>query len=278
MTTVYPCAKINLGLNIVSKRTDGYHDLETVFYPIPLCDKLEIEASGDDAQEQPCALSVNGIPIEGGTANNLVVKAYMLLKQKFPTLPNIRAKLTKNIPSQAGMGGGSSDCAYTITTLNRMFGLGMQETEMQSLAAKLGADCAFFVNPSPAYATGIGDRLTPINLNLDKYAFAIVKPQIQISTKEAFADIVPTRPATCCKDIVAHPVETWRNTLTNDFERNIAKRHPEIAGIKDKLYKLGAVYAAMSGSGSALFGIFEQKPSSLDSEFQGCFTATIPNT
>ena len=275
MATVYPCAKINLGLNIVNRRPDGYHGLETVFYPIPLCDKIVIEQRGHDSGNRPCTINVDGMPIEGNTSDNLVVKAYMFLKQRCPDLPNVNIRLTKNIPSQAGMGGGSSDCAYTITALNSMFKLGLQESEMQRLAAQLGADCAFFVNPVPAFATGIGDKLSPIELDLGKYVFAIVKPRVRISTKEAFANIVPAIPPRCCKDIVKQPIETWKDALVNDFEQSITAQHPEIAAIKLKLYKLGAVYAAMSGSGSALFGIFKQKPVGFHSEFKDCFTVLI---
>ncbi len=276
MTTVYPCAKINLGLNIVSKRQDGYHNLETVFYPIPLCDKIEIEQADCTTPGQPCTLSMDGIKIEGDAADNLVVKAYMLLKQMFPTnLPDVNIRLTKNIPSQAGMGGGSSDCAYTITALNQMFNLGLQEHEMQRLAITLGADCAFFVNPMPSYATGIGEILTPINLDLSQYVFALVKPQVKISTKEAFANITPEAPSVCCKDIVCQPIETWKDLLVNDFEKSIIPNHPEIASIKEKFYELGAVYSAMSGSGSTLFGIFKQAPTNLELIFKDCFTAVI---
>lgn len=274
MITVYPCAKINLGLNIVSKRPDGYHNLETVFYPLPLCDKIEIEKANDTNHGQPCTLNIEGINIEGNLADNLVVKAYMLLKEKFEDkLPNVNIRLTKNIPSQAGMGGGSSDCAFTITTLNNMFNLDMQISEMQHIAIKLGADCAFFINPIPSFGTGIGEILSPIKLDLSNYIFALVKPQVKISTKEAFSNVKPTKPELCCKDIVTQPIETWKDLLVNDFEQSITLLHPEIEEIKQKLYKLGASYAAMSGSGSTVFGIFKEAPTNLISEFPNCFTA-----
>ena len=272
----FPCAKINLGLNITGKRPDGYHDLETVFYPIRLCDRLEIEEIGKAGQgEGICQLSLNGMEISGEANDNLVVKAYRLLKGTYPELPRVSIKLTKRIPSQAGMGGGSSDGAYTIRMLNDMFGLEMSVPEMQALAAKLGADCAFFINPVPSFATGIGEKLSPINVDLAGYHIAIVKPPLMISTKEAFANVTPQKPVTCCKDIVAMPVTSWRDRLTNDFEQSIAPLHPEIAQIKQTLYDLGALYAAMSGSGSAVFGIFKDSPEGLEHIFDKYFITIV---
>lgn len=265
----YPCAKINLGLNIVSKRSDGYHNLETVFYPISLCDKLEITEAPITA-EHACAINIDGIRIEGSTEDNLVVKAYNLVKAMHPGLPPINVRLTKNIPTQAGMGGGSSDCAYTITMLNEMFSLGMTTVGMRQLASTLGADCAFFVAPTPSFATGIGDELVPINVDLGGYTICIIKPELKISTKEAFAGISPKPAAACCKDIIALPVDEWRGKLVNDFEQSLAPVHDEIPRIKQKLYDLGAVYASMSGSGSAMFGIFTQAPADLYPHFPDC--------
>ncbi|MCD8291920.1 MAG: 4-(cytidine 5'-diphospho)-2-C-methyl-D-erythritol kinase [Prevotella sp.] len=272
--TDYPCAKINLGLNVVNKRTDGYHDLETVFYPVNINDVLSINVPDDNiATEFPCSLSINGLNIEGNTQDNLVVKAYNLLKNRFSSLPNVNMVLTKNIPSQAGMGGGSSDCAFTIRILNKLFNLNLSIPEMQQLAASLGADCAFFINPVPSYATGIGDCLIPVDVDLSNYTIAIVKPPIAISTKEAFSHVTPKRPVKCCRNIVMQPVETWKEELINDFEQSVMFSHPEIEEIKQKLYSLGAIYAAMSGSGSAIFGIFRTPPTNLASAFPHCFTA-----
>ncbi len=272
----YPCAKINLGLNVVSKRPDGYHNLETVFYPVNLKDVLNIrETENGITQAHPCILSVNGINIDCDMQDNLVVKAYNLLKKHFPSLPNVNIFLTKNIPSQAGMGGGSSNCAFTLTMLNKMFNLNMSIAEMQKLVSELGADCAFFINPVPSYATGIGERLEPVDVDLNNYSIAIVKPPIAISTKEAFSHVTPKRPAKCCRDIVMQPVETWKDKLINDFEQSVMHSHPEIEEIKQKLYSLGAVYAAMSGSGSALFGIFRTPLSNLAETFPNCFTVIV---
>lgn len=272
----YPCAKINLGLNIVARRNDGYHDLETVFYPIRLSDKLDIKVLNDcDYNEGQCVLAIDGISIEGDIKDNLVVKAYNIIRQHFPEIPPVNIKLTKNIPSQAGMGGGSSDCAYTITALNKMFNLGMSIPDMQYIASKIGADCPFFINPLPSFATGIGEHLRPIHLDLSQYYIGIVKPQVMISTREAFAHVTPQKPTRCCLDIIEGPIESWRCELVNDFENSIAEIYPEIAVLKQRLYDIGAIYASMSGSGSALYGIFKHCPRNFNSSFDKCFTAIV---
>ena len=260
----HPICKINLGLNVVERRPDGYHNLETVFYPVPICDALEVfEMDRQFPSSVDCDLKVTNIAIDGGEQRNLVVRAYQLLKHDFPTLPRIHAHLYKGIPTQAGMGGGSSDCGFMITLLNRMFRLELSDEQMIDYAARLGADCAFFILNRPCYAEGIGEKLEPIALDLSGWYLAVVRPDIPVSTKEAFSLITPQHPAENCRDIVMQPVETWRDRLTNDFERSVFALHPEIAAIKEKLYDLGAVYAAMSGSGSSLFGLFRQ-PVSLD--------------
>ena len=260
----HPICKINLGLNVVERRPDGYHNLETVFYPVPICDALEVfEMDRLFPSSVDCDLKVTNIAIDGDEQRNLVVQAYQLLKHDFPTLPRIHAHLYKGIPTQAGMGGGSSDCGFMITLLNRMFRLELSDEQMIDYAARLGADCAFFILNRPCYAEGIGEKLEPIALDLSGWYLAVVRPDIPVSTKEAFSLITPQHPAENCRDIVMQPVETWRDRLTNDFERSVFALHPEIAAIKEKLYDLGAVYAAMSGSGSSLFGLFRQ-PVSLD--------------
>ena len=266
----HPCAKINLGLNIVAKRPDGYHDLETVFYPVDLSDTLEITARRE--ADGGCYIEVTGHGLDSVGDDNLVAKAYRAVKRLYPCLPGVAVKLTKRIPMQAGMGGGSSDCAFTIMMLNKMFRLGMSVSEMRSVAASLGADCAFFINPVPSFATGIGDVLAPVDVDLHPYYIGIVKPKLKISTKEAFAHVSPKHPSVCCKDIMSRPVREWNNVLVNDFEQSIMPGHPEIGRIKQTLYDLGAVYAAMSGSGSALFGIFKCPPQDFDKVFRNCFT------
>lgn len=270
----FPCAKINLGLNIVSKRPDGYHNLETVFYPIPLTDALEIKYMDEKfPSESPCDLKITGNDVDCNEEDNLVIKAYQLLAADFQ-LPRVHAHLVKRIPTQAGLGGGSSDAAYMIRLLDERFRLNIGIPEMERYAAKLGADCAFFITAYPSYAEGIGDVLMPVDVpgaGLGGYYLAVVKPSVAVSTRDAYAAIVPKTPAKCCRDIVRQPIETWKDELVNDFEAPIFAMHPELAAIKQSLYDAGAVYAAMSGSGSALFGIFREQPTGLEKEFEGMF-------
>nr|WP_296978755.1 4-(cytidine 5'-diphospho)-2-C-methyl-D-erythritol kinase [Prevotella sp.] len=270
----FPCAKINLGLNIVSKRPDGYHNLETVFYPIPLTDALEIKYMDEKfPSESPCDLKITGKDVDCNEEDNLVIKAYQLLAADFQ-LPRVHAHLVKRIPTQAGLGGGSSDAAYMIRLLDERFRLNIGIPEMERYAAKLGADCAFFITADPSYAEGIGDVLMPVDVpgaGLGGYYLAVVKPSVAVSTRDAYAAIVPKTPSKCCRDIVRQPIETWKDELVNDFEAPIFAMHPELAAIKQSLYDAGAVYAAMSGSGSALFGIFREQPTGLEKEFEGMF-------
>lgn len=268
---IRPCAKINLGLNIVEKRADGYHNLETVFYPVPLYDEITIEESTESAAST-CLLTLSGQQIEGDPEKNLVVRAYRLLEHRY-SLPPIHIHLTKSIPMQAGMGGGSADGTYTLRLLNEMFSLGISNADMERYAATLGADCAFFVKGTPSYAEGIGEQLSPIDLSLKDYYLAIVKPPIAVSTREAFSLIKPQRPEKNCRDIVGQPIETWREELRNDFEESIFPQYPRIGEIKKQLYHQGALYAAMSGSGSALFALFREQPDHLSTLFPDCFTA-----
>lgn len=281
----FPCAKINLGLNIVSKREDGYHNLETVFYPIPLTDALEIKYMDEKFPgETDCDLKVTGNAVECDEKDNLVVKAYNLLAADYE-LPRVHAHLVKRIPSQAGLGGGSSDAAFMIRLLDERFRLNIGNSEMERYAAKLGADCAYFISANPedgdtaCYAEGIGDVLMPVsvpNNNLSgKYIVVVKRDDIAVSTKEAYSAITPKKPAKCCRDIVCQPIDTWKDELVNDFEAPIFALHPELADIKQKLYRLGAAYAAMSGSGSAIFGIFKNKPAHIEEQFEGMFCQTM---
>ena len=280
--TIYPIAKINLGLNVVECRPDGYHNIETVFLPVLLNDELRVETmphaitpSESTNANGTCRLSVSFARPEdkwqGRAEDNLVVKAYDLLAAHYD-LPPLHLRLRKQIPSQAGMGGGSADAAYTIRLINDYCRLGLIKEEMHHLAASIGADCAFFINPRPAYATGIGDKLNCINDTQDKpYAsnplgqlrdkyLALVKPDVAVSTKEAYAGITPQRPTVNCLDALAQPIEEWRHTLVNDFEASIFPKLPVLAQVKQSLYDDGALYAAMSGSGSTIFAIFNQRP------------------
>ncbi|MBQ6405808.1 MAG: 4-(cytidine 5'-diphospho)-2-C-methyl-D-erythritol kinase [Prevotella sp.] len=270
---VFPIAKINLGLNVVEKRPDGYHNLQTVFYPVPIKDALEVQQMDEGfPSDVDCDLKVTNIAIEGDEQRNLVVRAYLLLKQDFPTLPRIHTHLWKGIPTQAGMGGGSSDCAYMIRLLNALFDLQLSDEQMIQYAARLGADCAFFIKSEPCYAEGIGEKMQPIGLDLSEWYIGVVRPDIPVPTKEAFSRIHPHYPQVCPKEAVMQPVETWRETLVNDFEESVFALHPEIGAIKEQLYKMGATYAAMSGSGSALFGLFKERPDTLSRQFPDMFT------
>ena len=274
----FPCCKINLGLNIVAKRPDGYHDLETIFYPVPLCDALEIKKMDEEfPSSTPIDLKVTGNVVECDESKNLVVKAYHLLAQDY-NLPRIHAHLVKRIPMQAGLGGGSADAAYMIRLLDERFRLNMGNAEMERYAAKLGADCAFFIRSEIAYATGIGDVLAPADNednNLEGYYLALVKPDVAVSTAEAYAGVTPKKPVKSCRDIVRQPIDTWRSELSNDFEASIFAKHPILADVKEKLYKNGALYAQMSGSGSTIFGIFGQKPTNIKELFPNMFTYCV---
>ena len=265
----FPNAKINLGLNIVEKRPDGYHNLETIFYPINLQDALEVTRRENNDKEY--TLHISGSPLEGEPEDNLVVKAYKLLKKDYPGLLPVDIHMYKHIPAGAGLGGGSSDAACMIKLLNDKFSLGLSTERMEEYAVKLGADCAFFIRNKPVFATGIGNLFEPVELSLKGYHIILIKPDIFVSTRDAFAEIKPVRPAVSLKEIVRQPMETWKNSMKNDFEDSVFKKFPEIAAIQDELYDLGAVYAAMSGSGSSVYGIFKAPIENVEDKFCGCF-------
>lgn len=265
----FPNAKINLGLNIVEKRPDGYHNLETIFYPINLQDALEVTRRENNDKEY--TLHISGSPLEGEPEDNLVVKAYKLLKKDYPGLLPVDIHMYKHIPAGAGLGGGSSDAACMIKLLNDKFSLGLSTERMEEYAVKLGADCAFFIRNKPVFATGIGNLFEPVELSLKGYHIILIKPDIFVSTRDAFAEIRPVRPAVSLKEIVKQPMETWKHSMKNDFEDSVFKKFPEIAAIKDELYDLGAVYAAMSGSGSSVYGIFKAPIENVEDKFCGCF-------
>lgn len=249
----FPNAKINLGLNITEKRPDGYHNLETIFYPIPLEDALE----ACPRKEGPgCySLSQSGLSIEGDAENNLVVKAYKLLDETYH-LPPVDIYLHKHIPSGAGLGGGSADAAFMLKLLNRMYRLNLTDDQLEAYAARLGADCAFFVRNQPTYAEGIGNIFSPVELSLAGWQLLLVKPNIFVSTRDAFARIRPRHPERNLRDLINQPVESWKDYMINDFEESVFPQFPAIGDIKTELYRLGAVYASMSGSGSSVYGLF----------------------
>ena len=250
----FPNAKINLGLNIVEKRPDGYHNLETIFYPIPLQDALEITPW--EGGERKYKLAQSGIQIAGDDENNLVVKAYKLLDSLY-NLPPIEINLLKHIPSGAGLGGGSADAAFMLCMLNQHFQLNIPNEQLEVYAAQLGADCAFFVENKPTFAEGIGNIFSPIELSLKGYKLLLVKPDIFVSTRDAFAQIKPKRPTISLKEVAKMPVEAWKTYMVNDFEESVFPQFPAIADIKAKLYDMGAIYASMSGSGSSVFALFK---------------------
>ena len=250
----FPNAKINLGLNIVEKRPDGYHNLETIFYPIPLQDALEITPW--EGGERKYKLAQSGIQIAGDDENNLVVKAYKLL-DNLHNLPPIEINLLKHIPSGAGLGGGSADAAFMLCMLNQHFQLNIPNEQLEVYAAQLGADCAFFVENRPTFAEGIGNIFSPIELSLKGYKLLLVKPDIFVSTRDAFAQIKPKRPSISLKEVAKMPVEAWKTYMVNDFEESVFPQFPAIADIKALLYDMGAIYASMSGSGSSVFALFK---------------------
>lgn len=255
---VFPNAKINLGLNIVGKRPDGYHNLETVFYPISVEDALEVTES--KKRKTKYVLWQNGINIGGSAEDNLVVKAYKKLDSIFD-LPPVEIRLFKHIPFGAGLGGGSSDAAFMLKALNKLFHLSLTKQTLQEYASTLGADCAFFIENKPAFATGIGDVFSPIQLSLKDYQIVVVKPDIFVSTKDAFSNIIPHYPIVSIKDIVTCPMTCWKTLLYNDFEYSVFAKYPRLLKIKEELYEKHAIYASMSGSGSSIFGLY---PHNLD--------------
>lgn len=253
---VFPGCKINLGLHILNKRKDGYHNLETVFYPVPYTDALEIIASPDI---ETLSFTTTGLTVDGEPNHNLCIKAYWLLKKDFPQLPFVQMHLHKCILMGAGLGGGSSDAAFTLQLLNTKFQLQITAEKLIDYAAQLGSDCAFFILNQPCVATGRGEILQPVALNLSGYKLALINPGIHVSTKEAFGLLQPARSERASLlEIIQQPVGTWRTMLTNDFEAPVCNAWPVIKQIKDSLYSHGATYAAMTGSGSSVFGLFSK--------------------
>ncbi len=250
----FPNAKINLGLHITSKRKDGYHEIETCMVPIPLLDALEMIID-----PKKTSFNSTGIPIPGGEQENLILKAYQLLKKDFPNLPHLNIHLHKNIPIGAGLGGGSSDAAFALKLMNHLFDLILDDFFLEEYAAELGSDCAFFIENTPKIASGRGEVLEPVELDLTGVHLILVNPGIHIGTKEAYSGVTPKTPKVILSEVLADR-RRWKEELVNDFEKSIFPNHPEIADIKAKLYDSGAFYAAMSGSGSSVFGLFESQP------------------
>lgn len=250
--------KINIGLRILRRRSDGYHDIETIFYPIPLYDRISVSTLENGAQVSADKLTVTGIPLSATNDDNLVMRVVRMLREEGYSIPPLDITLHKNIPSGAGLGGGSSNAAFTMTLLNELFHLGLSEQEMEQFVGRLGADCAFFVHNKPAIAEGIGNIFTPTDIDLKGYWIWLTKPSDFVSTKEAYQSIRPDE---------THRIHWPRNNseirweeLTNDFEASVFPNHPNVAALKSMMQDAGAVYAAMSGSGASVFGLFKEKP------------------
>lgn len=252
---VFPNCKINLGLRVLRKRSDNYHDLETVFYPLPFYDALELIPSPGTS----LSFTTTGLAIAGDDTDNLCVKAYGLLKKDFPEIPGIQMHLHKAIPAGAGLGGGSADAAFALQLLNKRFRLSLSQDELIRYASELGSDCPFFIINTPCFATAKGEKLTPIQPDLSAYRFILVNPGISIHTGKAFSAITPAVPEKSLRTIIMQPVDTWQDELVNDFEPTVFEQYPGIRLVKEELYRKGAVYASLSGSGSTVYGIFPKK-------------------
>ena len=252
---IFPNAKINLGLHIIEKRPDGYHNIESVFIPVPINDALEITKN----KNEKTTFSSTGIKIPSDGKPNLIERAFSILQSKYP-IPAVDIELIKNIPIGAGLGGGSSDAAACILILNKLFDLQLSEKEQINIASQLGADCPFFVKNKIMYVEGIGDEFTDINLDLSNYHFVVIYPNIHVSTADAYKHVNPQKPSSNIRKILDKPIEKWKNELKNDFEISVFKQYPKIEKVKQELYDSGAIYASMSGSGSTVFGIFKNDP------------------
>ncbi|MDR3194013.1 MAG: 4-(cytidine 5'-diphospho)-2-C-methyl-D-erythritol kinase [Tannerella sp.] len=258
----FPNAKINIGLRVLRRRADGYHEIETLFYPVPLRDALEAVPAATTAFHLSGLLLPDVAPEE-----NLVWKALKLLEQTY-TLPPLAIYLRKHIPFGAGLGGGSADAAFMLKLLNACAALRLSDTELEALATTLGADCPFFIRNRPVLATGIGNRFEPVDLSLKGYTLWIVKPDVAVSTKEAYSWVKPSVPSVSLKELSARPVAEWKHGPVNDFEQSVCRRYPVIGAVKAQLYAQGAAYAAMSGSGSSVYGLFDKD---VQMHFPGCF-------
>ncbi|MFA9391203.1 MAG: 4-(cytidine 5'-diphospho)-2-C-methyl-D-erythritol kinase [Prolixibacteraceae bacterium] len=250
---LFPNAKINLGLDVLRKRNDGFHDIETVFYPIQLSDVLEINLS------EKFAFSQSGISIDGEAENNLVVKAYRLLKNEFNLLP-VQIHLHKIIPFGAGLGGGSSDAAFALKGLNQLFHLNLTNKQLEGFASLLGSDCPFFIQNKPIFAEGKGNEFTHTSISLEGYHLALIKPNVHVPTAVAYSNITPVAPVVSLMQRLSKGKENWRNNVVNSFESSVFQFYPEVQSIKETLYEMRALYASMSGSGSSVYGIFNEKP------------------
>ena len=256
---VFPNCKINLGLNVLKKREDGFHELETIFYPLPIHDILEIVLLKKLRGRPGIPFSVSGLEIDGQKNSNLCIKALKLLKKKIPHLPSVQLHLHKVIPAGAGLGGGSSDAAYTLIVLNEICGLNLSKEQLLNSASQLGSDCPFFIINKPCFSKGRGELLEEISLDLNPYKIILAKPDFSINTRLAFTGIKPAMPEISIKEIIKKPISTWRAELKNDFEKTVFIQYPGLEKIKNDMYNAGAIYSSLSGSGSTVYGIFSKQ-------------------
>lgn len=257
---VFPKAKINLGLRITERRGDGYHNIETIFYPVKLCDAMEfVLLPGSERSDQ---LTVTGIPVGIAPENNIVIKAISSLRASY-SVPYLKLHLHKVIPHGAGLGGGSSDAACILKSLNRYLQLGIGDKELHDLALAVGSDCPFFLDCEPSFATGRGELFEPVQPVLEGYYLVLLNPGVGINTGEAYRNCSPSKPGSSLKELCALGVKDWKNSVLNDFEDYAFTVHPVVGEIKAALYSSGAVFSLMSGSGSSVYGIFEKKPEGL---------------
>jgi 4-diphosphocytidyl-2-C-methyl-D-erythritol kinase len=266
----FPNTKINIGLNIINKRSDGYHNIETVFCPIGLSDVLEFVIL-PGMPDGNVDFSMTGIPVQGPGEDNLCVRAYQILNKDF-SLPAISIHLHKIVPPGAGLGGGSSDAAFMLKNLNTQFGLNLSEDQLCDYASQLGSDCAFFVKNRPLFGYERGNRFREITLFSSFLEVVVINPGIHVSTAEAYSGVQPGKPTNPLEKLINLPINDWKDLIINDFEANIVSKHPVIGDIKNKLYKAGAVYASMSGSGSSVYGLFNEKTPALEDQFPEFFS------
>ena len=269
--TLFPNCKINIGLDVLRKRPDGSHDIETVMYPVyGICDSLEIIRSSEAEAE----LTGSGLPVDCSPGDNLVMKAYRLLRAEYG-IEGVKMHLHKNIPTGAGLGGGSSNAAFAVKALDSVFGLGLTTEKMESLCARLGSDVPFFIRNTPQFCSGRGEIMSPVAMRLTGKYIAIVKPDANISTGEAYAGITPSSAGIGLEEKITDPVEKWPGMIENAFEKSVLDKHPQIKMLKKSLYSSGAVYASMTGSGSAVYGIFNKKPSCISTIYGNAFISAL---
>lgn len=254
----FPIAKINLGLNIIGKRVDGFHNIETIFYPVEICDALEIVVNGN--QREKDSLFLSGNDPGGNPDENLVLKAASLLRLGY-SFPYLRIHLHKGIPSGAGLGGGSSDASFMLKSIIRLFDIQITQEELRSISLRLGSDCPFFIDSQPAFATGRGEKLEATDPFLKGYNIVLVRPAVAVSTREAYSGCIPVIPENHLKDVIKSPTHEWKNLIINDFEKTVFLKYPQLRRIKEQLYEAGAFYSSMSGSGSVIYGLFAERPS-----------------